>query len=143
MKRIWVFLAVVLLVGGAVIGVVLTRGLKASPNNLASAELFSMVITMGGKELTIGAPQVGFYGISFPVKNSGKAPIAIAELKLIAPYSQFFGGQGSPGAEGVRESVIQVRDLARREVRTLFAQPDITLGGMQQLILRVEAITIK
>ena len=122
MKRgIYIIVIIALL-----IGLTSAFGCSASKEtmegNTPETEGFSTVVQMNGKELTVGALGIELPGgqrdwacrpgvVTVVVKNSGREPIAVAELELV--------GYMSDGVEYERYMVLSVKGLGRGEVQIL------------------------
>lgn len=118
MKLTKISLIIVMSLVGITMGVTaLAAGGNIEGSNPSSIELFSMVVKMAGKELTIDAPRISpgdeDHGVvTILVKNSGSEPIALAKIEIIY-WNQF------PQLESDWSEQVQLKDLAPGEVQTI------------------------
>lgn len=108
--------------------------------NSPQAGDFSTVVKMNGKELTVGAPGIGFLeegvGVAVTVKNSGREPIALAELELV-----LYGSDGLENRslhnrypEEFKKAMVRVvRELAPGKVQTLYSGIPVEYPGSLEL----------
>lgn len=140
MKRRKVFVAVALLIGsvGITMGIAaLATGERGASLKGSGEEPFSMVFTMAGKELTIDAPRLspgdnGGGVVTVLIENSGRAPIAVAEIEIIY-WDQYHA------EEEVSERV-QIKDLDPGGVQTIVWDPPVILylGSLRVRVTNIE-----
>lgn len=103
----------------------------------SSGELFSMVVTMAGKELTLDAPRLspgheGYGTITVVVKNSGRALITMAEIE-VAYWEQYYIGEEESG-------IVRVKNLSPGEVQTIAWEPpaEIRVVSLRVRVIKIE-----
>lgn len=127
MKRgIYIFVVISLLLG--LMGVFgCSAGKEIAGGNTPEVGSLSMVVQMNGKKLAVGTPTIErawALGASYPgmvtavIKNSGREPIALAELELVAYDSDGLEPEFSKCDKS--RLLVSVKELSAGEVQTLY-----------------------
>jgi hypothetical protein len=110
-----------------------TRTERTAGSDQTCPEPFSMVVSMGGKELTLGPPTVSpaptaSSVVTVVVKNSGAQSIASAEIEITYLYEVY---------QWVEQ--VEVKDLSPGEVQTLiFDVSSVDTGTLEIKVLKIE-----